>query len=86
MSRSTLNPLFRRIARAPLLLYRWHLGWILGSRFLLLVHTGRRTAIPRQTVLEVMRFNRRTGEVVMMSGLGRRSDWYRNLQGHTRRR
>ena len=40
--------------RAPVYLYRWHLGWMLGHRLLLLTHIGRRTGLRRQTVLEVV--------------------------------
>ncbi len=61
-------------------LYRWHCGWLLGRRFLLLIHTGRRTGLVRRTVLEVMEFREATGEAVVMSGWGRRSDWLRNIE------
>lgn len=85
MSRSFGNRLFRGVARAPLILYRWHLGWALGHRFVLLVHTGRRTGLERRTVLEVVRYDAETGAVVVMSGFGRRSDWYRNIQARPAR-
>jgi hypothetical protein len=29
--------------RAPIYLYRWHLGWLFGKRLPLLAHTGRRS-------------------------------------------
>lgn len=69
----------RLILRLPVYLYRWHLGWVLGARFLLLTHTGRRTGQRYQTVLEVMG---RTpdGGLIVMSGWGRRADWFRNIQ------
>ena len=69
----------RTILRAPTFLYRWHLGWILGSRFVLLSHTGRRSGRRYQTVLEVIG-HRPDGELTVMSGWGRHSDWYRNIQ------
>ncbi|MGH9171039.1 MAG: nitroreductase family deazaflavin-dependent oxidoreductase [Acidimicrobiales bacterium] len=84
-SRTSINPLLRRIAHAPTALYRWHLGWLLGHRFILLVHAGRRTGLERRTVLEVVRYDATTGEVVVMSGFGRKSDWYRNIQAHPAR-
>jgi hypothetical protein len=37
--------------RAPVYLYRWHLGWLFGHRCLLLAHTGRRSGLRRQNVL-----------------------------------
>lgn len=85
MSRSPASPLLRRVVRAPLALYRWHLGWLLDHRFMLLVHTGRRTGLERRTVLEVMRYDGKTGQVVVMSGWGRTADWYRNIQANPAR-
>ena len=35
--------LFWYFLRAPVYLYRWRLGWLLGKRFVLLTHIGRRT-------------------------------------------
>ncbi|WP_236654683.1 nitroreductase family deazaflavin-dependent oxidoreductase [Streptacidiphilus anmyonensis] len=65
--------------RAPVRLYRWHLGWLLGSRFCLLTHTGRSTGRPRQTVLEVAGRDPDTGAILVASGFGRASQWYRNI-------
>ena len=33
--------------RLPIWLYRLHLSWLLGERFLLLTHTGRNSGLPR---------------------------------------
>lgn len=68
----------RRLLRLPSLLYDCHAGWLLGGRFLRLSHTGRRTGRIHHTVLEVV--GERGGEVVVMAGIGRRADWYRNLE------
>jgi deazaflavin-dependent oxidoreductase (nitroreductase family) len=76
------GPLLRRLLRLPVVLYRWHLGWLLGHRFLLLTHVGRRTGRVRRTVLEVVDFDADSGTAVVMAGFGRSSDWYRNLQAH----
>lgn len=46
----------------------------------MIVHTGRRTGLRRRTVVEVIRYDGATGSIVVMSGFGRRSDWYRNIQ------
>ena len=40
--------------RIPILLYRWNVGWLLGRRFALVVHTGRRTGNRYETVVEVL--------------------------------
>jgi deazaflavin-dependent oxidoreductase (nitroreductase family) len=66
----------------PLYLYRWHLGWLLGHRFLMLTHLGRKSGRKRQTVLEVVRYDPQTKECIVMAGYGEQSDWYRNIQAH----
>lgn len=61
-------------------LFRLHLGWLLGHHVLLLTHRGRRSGRIHQTVLEVAGYDPRTGESVVFSAYGDRSDWYRNIQ------
>jgi len=70
------------VFRAPVYLYRWHLGSLLGHRFLLLSHTGRRTGLRRQTVLEVIQFLPGVPEAVVMSGFGLKSEWLRNIEAN----
>ena len=73
------NRLLRWLLRAPILLYRWRCGWLLGHRFVLLVHIGRRTGRRHSAVLEVMQYRPEGPELIVMSGFGRGADWYRNL-------
>jgi deazaflavin-dependent oxidoreductase (nitroreductase family) len=73
-------PALRRLLRAPTLLYRAGLGWVLGSRFLMLTHVGRRSGRTYRTVVEVVGTLPATGEYVVLAGLGRSADWLRNLQ------
>jgi deazaflavin-dependent oxidoreductase (nitroreductase family) len=73
------GPLLRRVLRAPVPLYRARMGRLLGSRFLLLSHVGRRSGRRYETVLEVVGRVPATREYVVMAGLGRRADWLRNL-------
>jgi deazaflavin-dependent oxidoreductase (nitroreductase family) len=68
-----------RIARAPTALYEARLGWLLGHRFLLLVHRGRRTHVPHRTVLEVVAWRHAGREAVVVSGLGPGAQWYKNI-------
>jgi deazaflavin-dependent oxidoreductase (nitroreductase family) len=56
------------------------MGWLVGHRFLLLTHTGRRTGLKRQTVLEVMEYHWQEREAIVMSGFGRDAAWLRNIQ------
>jgi deazaflavin-dependent oxidoreductase (nitroreductase family) len=61
-------------------LYRWKCGWLLGHRFLLLIHVGRRTGLPRNTVLEVLEYRKEGPEAVVMSAFGPDADWLRNIE------
>lgn len=69
----------RLLLRAPVHLYRWHLGWVLGRRFVYLAHRGRTTGLRRETVLEAVHMDPRTPEVVVVAAWGTRSDWFRNI-------
>jgi deazaflavin-dependent oxidoreductase (nitroreductase family) len=60
-------------------LYRWRSGWLLGHRFLLLIHVGRRTGLRRRTVLEVVEYRKEGPEAVVISAFGRNADWFRNI-------
>ena len=79
----TPGPLVRRLLRAPARLYDWRLGWILGHRFLRLTHVGRRTGRRHRTMLEVIGTNAGSGELLVLAGLGRSANWYRNLQAQS---
>ncbi len=69
----------RLLLRAPVLLYRAGLGRLLGRRFLLLEHVGRKTGRLRRTVLEVVRHDAARDVYYVAVGFGTGSDWYRNL-------
>lgn len=66
--------------RLPIYLYRLNLGWMLGHRFLLFVHLGRKSGLLRETVLEVILYDPATRESVVLSAWGEKADWYRNIQ------
>jgi deazaflavin-dependent oxidoreductase (nitroreductase family) len=61
-------------------LYRRRLGWLLGRRFLAVTHVGRRSGKLYETVLEVVSYDRQSGESIVASAYGVTADWYRNLQ------
>lgn len=68
------------VFRLPLFLYHHGRGRLLGRTFLLLVHAGRRTGHAHEMVAMVLRDDRATGEVVIISGWGPDVDWVRNLR------
>lgn len=74
-----IPPWLRAVWAAPNALYAHGLGSLLGHRFVQIRHRGRRTGLPRRAVVEVLRYNRSTGEAVVVAGYGRSADWYRNV-------
>jgi deazaflavin-dependent oxidoreductase (nitroreductase family) len=72
--------LLRFLLRMPILLYRIRLGWLLGNRFLLLKHIGRKTGLEHRTILEVLRHDRTQGCYIVSSGWGTSSQWFKNIQ------
>jgi deazaflavin-dependent oxidoreductase (nitroreductase family) len=72
--------LARLAFRLPIWLYRLRLGWLLGDRLLLLTHIGRKSGLPRQAVIEVVRHDRASDTYIIASGFGAQVDWFRNIQ------
>lgn len=66
--------------KLPLVLYRLHLGWLLGQRFLRLTHVGRKSGKRYQTLVEVVDYDPITDSYIVTSGWGEKSDWFRNIQ------
>lgn len=67
------------IFKLPLVLYRLHLGWLFGHRFMLLTHVGRKSGKVRQTILAVLSFDASTREIRAVSAWNA-SEWYKNIQ------
>jgi deazaflavin-dependent oxidoreductase (nitroreductase family) len=65
--------------RLPIGLYRAGLGAVMGDRFLHLTHTGRKTGLLREAVIEVVVFDPQADIYYLASGWGKQSDWYQNI-------
>ena len=63
----------------PVLVYRLHLGWMMGGQFMLVSHRGRQTGKLRQTGVMVLRHDRAARQVYVVAG-STAADWYRNIQ------
>ena len=77
-----INPprgFIRLLWRAPIWIYRTGFGWLMGNRYLLVNHIGRKSGLPRQAVLEVVDYDIDSGTYTIASGFGAKSDWYQNL-------
>jgi deazaflavin-dependent oxidoreductase (nitroreductase family) len=72
--------LTRLMMRFPIWLFRMHLGWMVGERFLLLTHTGRSSGVPRQAILEVLQHDTANDAYYVLSGWGGKADWLRNVE------
>ncbi len=80
--RKRVTGIGRFFFRAPIFLYRVGLGGLLGKRFLLLNHIGRKSGLPRQAVLEVVNYDRSNNTYFIAAGFGKKSHWYRNILAH----
>ncbi len=69
----------RLLWRAPIIFYKLHLGWLFGKRALLLYHTGRISGLPRQNMLEVVRYDQENNIFYVASGFGVKADWFQNI-------
>ncbi len=73
----------RWLVRASIRLYRARLGVVLGSRLLMLEHTGRTSGRRRSVVLEVVE-RPAPGTWVVVSGSGARAQWFRDVEADPR--
>ncbi|PZS13378.1 MAG: nitroreductase family deazaflavin-dependent oxidoreductase [Pseudonocardiales bacterium] len=73
----------RWFVRSPIWLYRARLGFLFGSRLLMLEHVGRKSGHRRYVVLEVVD-HPAPSRYVVVSGFGRRAQWFRNIKANPR--
>jgi deazaflavin-dependent oxidoreductase (nitroreductase family) len=58
------------------------LSWLLGKRFILLNHIGRKSGQVHQTVVEVVAHDPASDTYYIVSGWGPKAQWYQNLLAH----
>jgi deazaflavin-dependent oxidoreductase (nitroreductase family) len=73
----------RPLMRAPIWIYQARAGAILGSRLLMLEHTGRKSGLRRYVVLEVVD-HPTPDSYVVASGFGETAQWFRNVKANSR--
>ena len=73
----------RWIVRAPVWLYRARLGFMFGSRLLMLEHTGRKSGVRRYVVLEAVD-HPGPHTYIVAAGFGDRAQWLRNVRASPR--
>jgi len=72
--------ILRLLMRAPIILYEAGLGFILGGRFLMLTHTGRKSGRSKRVVLEVIKSDPEQNIYYIGSGWGEKSNWLLNIE------
>lgn len=64
-----------------MVLWRLGLGPIVGRLFMIITVTGRKSGLPRSTMVEYHRLN---GKKYVASGFGEVAQWYKNIQADPR--
>jgi deazaflavin-dependent oxidoreductase (nitroreductase family) len=72
------NSRLRWFYRAPIKLYQLGLGRLMGGRFLMLTHKGRKSGLDRYVVLEVV--GREPDSWYVAAAYGNNADWFRNIK------
>jgi deazaflavin-dependent oxidoreductase (nitroreductase family) len=72
----------RWLFRLPLSFYKLGFGWMLGSRFVQMTHTGRVTGKIREVVLEVIKQGEMNGVYYVVAAWGERADWFQNIKAN----
>ena len=78
-----MDRLLKWMLRVPVLAFDARADRLLGHRFLLLTHHGRRSGRRYRTVLEVLCWRPELHEAVVMSGFGPRAQWLQNVLAGT---
>jgi len=71
--------ILRWFLRFPIVMYRLGLGGLLGGRFMLIHHIGRKSGQMREVVVEVVSHDKARDIYYVASGWGYSAQWYRNL-------
>jgi|HigsolmetaAR206D_1030411.scaffolds.fasta_scaffold27070_1 deazaflavin-dependent nitroreductase family protein len=79
-TRTKPKGMLRRFLRSPVWIYRLGFGALLGDRFLMLTHVGRKSGQLRRTVLEVVWHDPAQQSYLVASGWGEKADWFKNIQ------
>jgi deazaflavin-dependent oxidoreductase (nitroreductase family) len=66
----------RAVFKWPVQLWRLGLGPLIGHQMMLITHTGRKTGLPRRTMVESYNFN---GKLYAPCAYGTRAQWYQNI-------
>ena len=70
------SPWEKFLVKLPILFWRLGLGPVTGQLFLVLTTTGRKSGLPRRTMVE---YSRMSGKKYSPCAFGERAHWYQNI-------
>ena len=79
------SALLKFFFKTPLLLHKLGLsGWerLIGAQWMLITTIGRKTGKRRQTMVDVMDYDKTTDTYYIEAAYGERADWYKNIQSN----
>ena len=68
------------INRIPTWMFKLGLGGLLGDRFAMVVHRGRKTGRMNTVIVEVANGSHADGRIVVVCAYGERAQWWQNLK------
>ncbi|MBM3178847.1 MAG: nitroreductase family deazaflavin-dependent oxidoreductase [Chloroflexi bacterium] len=71
--------------KVPVWMYKIGFGGferLVGAQWMLLTTIGRKTGKPRETMVDVMDYDKATDSYYIEVAYGQRADWYRNIQAN----
>ena len=74
------NAFVRWMFRVPVYFFRAGLGFLFGSRIIMLEHIGRTSGLTRYSCVEVVDRVAEGSAITIVSGYGEHAQWYRNLR------
>jgi deazaflavin-dependent oxidoreductase (nitroreductase family) len=79
------NRLLKFFFKVPVWVHKMGLGgWerLVGAQWMLITTKGRKTGKPRDTMVDVMDYDKATDTYYIEAAYGARADWYRNMQSN----
>ena len=73
--------------KVPIYLHKIGLGgWehLIGAEWMLITTVGRKSGKPRETMVDVMDYDKASGTYYIEAAYGSRADWFRNIQANPR--
>lgn len=66
--------------KAPVYLYRWGLGFLLGKRFIYFTHIGHKSGKTRDSVIEVIYRDKEADLYYAVAAYGSKAHWLQNIR------